>query len=112
MGNKTAVDQCNRKKNTLGEKVPFRSGIKWLQITRFGFYDYKETYDLYTPFKRVCILKNQNQKVESTRIKFDFQNLIPMEKHVISTEKLNDIRHQLRYIPPDDQPYYRKVLGT
>nr|CAI5864751.1 unnamed protein product [Callosobruchus analis] len=47
----SVLNLINRKKNTLGENVPFRDGIKWIRVSEYGSYFYKESFDPHTPFK-------------------------------------------------------------
>lgn len=54
----------NRKKDFLGEKVQFRDGIKWTRVDEYNSYLFKESYDSYTPFRKINILRHHNQKVD------------------------------------------------
>nr|CAI5856593.1 unnamed protein product [Callosobruchus analis] len=54
----SVLNLINRKKNTLGENVPFRDGIKWIRVSEYGSYFYKESFDPHTPFKEVNIIRN------------------------------------------------------
>lgn len=77
----------HKKKNLLNEKVPFRDGIKWIRIEEFGSYLYKESYDEYTPYKKVSLFKNppaQNY-VPPTDIEF---TRIHHKTGIISEKKL------------------------
>ncbi|KAL4702600.1 hypothetical protein ACJJTC_016076 [Scirpophaga incertulas] len=49
----------NRKKDVNKDKVSFRDGIRWIRVEEYGSYLYKESYDEYTPFKKVDILKKK-----------------------------------------------------
>lgn len=37
----------------------FRDNIKWIRISKFGIYQYKESFDENAPFKTVNILKDK-----------------------------------------------------
>nr|CAI5833893.1 unnamed protein product [Callosobruchus analis] len=59
----SVLNLINRKKNTLGENVPFRDGIKWIRVSEYGSYFYKESFDPHTPTKEVNIIRNSPQSV-------------------------------------------------
>uniref|UniRef100_A0A6P7H3U7 Uncharacterized protein LOC114345780 n=1 Tax=Diabrotica virgifera virgifera TaxID=50390 RepID=A0A6P7H3U7_DIAVI len=98
----------NRKKDLLNEKVNFKTGIKWIRVDVFGSYLFKESYDYYTPFKMVCILKQKN-----------FPSLLPEEfnipRHIqntgsLSKEKVDNLKEQLCFIPERDKWYYEAII--
>lgn len=101
----TQLRLFNRKKNTLNEKIAFRDGIKWIRVERYGYYLYKDTYDEYTPFKEVCILKGKGD------VKPDNIALPRIQNYgSISDEKLENLEVQVKYVPPEYRYYYENVI--
>lgn len=95
----------NKKKNTDGDKVCFRDGIKWIRVTEFGSYEYKECYDENVPFKKVNILKNKNNQ----RLNFNIQK-ITEKTGSISKEKLENIKTQITFVPEEYKWFYEEFI--
>lgn len=98
----------NRKKDLLNEKVHFKTGIKWIRVEMFGSYLFKESYDYYTPFKMVCILKQKNSP-----------SILPEDFHIprqlqntgsLSKEKIENLKEQICFVPEKDKWYYETII--
>ncbi|KAL4713396.1 hypothetical protein ACJJTC_010381 [Scirpophaga incertulas] len=95
----------NRKKDVNKDKVSFRDGIRWIRVEEYGSYLYKESYDEYTPFKKVDILK-KNIASEN----FDIER-IGRKYGTVSSEKKANIKDQLPFIKPEYRYYYETILA-
>lgn len=104
----TKLNLINRKKNTLNETVHFRDGIKWIRVNEFGCYYYKESYDPYTPFKKVNLIKNARlgppdiTDINIPRIQQKYGHL--------SDEKIGNLKTQLQFVKPPYQWYYQQIM--
>lgn len=98
----------NRKKDVLGQTVRFRDGIKWIRVEEYGSYLFKESYDPYTPFRKVNILRYKSDKEDSV-----FNIAVPRigkKIGVLSTEKKSDVKDLLKFVPLEYQWYYDAIL--
>lgn len=100
----------NKKKNLLNEKVPFRDGIKWIRIEEFGSYLYKESYDEYTPFKKVSLFKNNPPEDYSPPTDIEFTRIYHKTGN-ISQPKIDNIREQLPFIEEEHRGFYENIIG-
>ncbi|CAH1106579.1 unnamed protein product [Psylliodes chrysocephalus] len=103
----TKLNVINRKKNTLGENVPFRDKIKWIRVCEFGSYMYKESFDPKTPFKKVNIIRNSRipapENVEIPRI--------GRKTGELSAKKIANLKSQLQYIKQPYRWFYNLVIN-
>lgn len=100
-------------KNVNGDKIELRDKVKWIKMTKFGYYEYKHSFDENESWKKVCLLKtvatNTDDDSSNTSDIPDIP-LIP-GRHAIKKAKLDDIKEQLKYIPTVFQGYYKSVIA-
>ena len=99
----------NRKKDLSNEKVRFRDGIKWLRVETYGSYLFKESFDYYTPFKEVSILKYPKNK-SSLPEEFNIPRLC-RKTGSLSMEKIENLKEQLCFVPEQHKWFYEDVLS-
>ncbi|RVE42629.1 hypothetical protein evm_012715 [Chilo suppressalis] len=91
--------------NTLKQKINFKVNVKWIHVEDYGRYFYKTSYDPYTPFLEVSLLKKSSNIPE---VFITCNN----QKGKISKEKIADIKTQLEYIEKESQWYYINILNN
>jgi len=91
---KPTVDVC-------GSKIELRDKVRWLRITRFGWYQYKHSLNKEEPWKEVCLLRSGADILSSPSLE-----LVPMKSVAITKAKLEDITKQLKFIPAVYQGLY------
>lgn len=103
----TKLNLLNRKKNTLGENVPFRDGIKWIRVCEYGSYLYKESFDPYTPFKQVNIIRNSRIPLP---LKVEIERL-GKKTGELSSEKIANLKSQLQYVKEPYRWFYNAIIA-
>lgn len=99
------LNLINKKKNNDGEKVLFCDNIKWIQTSKFGSYQYKESHDENVPFQTVNIFKEKKKN----SINYTLERLTEKTGN-ISKEKLDNIRTQVKFIPDEYKWFYLQFL--
>ncbi|KAB0802996.1 hypothetical protein PPYR_05182 [Photinus pyralis] len=97
----------NKKTNLLGEKVNFRDSIKWIRVDEFGSYKYKESFDDFTPFHKVDLLKKGHRVVSGNTVTVRH---ITEKRGGLTTEKLNNLREQLQFVKEEYKWFYENIL--
>jgi len=95
----------NRQKNTAGEKVRFRDGIRWIRVESFGKYSYKESHNEEEEWKVVDIQKPRSPKLQAAPP-------LPVRQQQgrpINPKKWADIQKQLPYIPEVYRQFYSNL---
>ena len=102
----TVLGLKNNGKNTDGERVSFRDGIRWIKVTEFGKYSYKESFSDTDEWKTVEL-----QRQETTS---DISDPIPRSVHRsgIAEKKIADIRKQLPFIPLTFRTFYTNLVSN
>ena len=97
----------NNHTNTQGEAVKFRDGIRWIRVTEFGSYQYREAIDESLPWKKVILSPASCQPPENIE-------LVPKSIKCgsrINTKKLADIKKQLPYVPIVYRGFYQDIIN-
>jgi len=91
-----------RSVDTSGSKIELRDKIRWIKVTRFGWYQYKHSLTKEEPWKEVCLLRS-DVEIPLTAPSLELQ---PRQTLMIKKAKLDDITKQLRFIPTIYQGLY------
>lgn len=102
----TGLGLYNNKRNDLNEPVKFRDSIRWIRVEKFGYYLYKDSLDESAAFKRVNIAQTGVEPVDFELEKKESEE-IPLDKL-----KVENLKDQLKFIPPQYHWFYDQVLGT
>lgn len=94
-----------KKVNTQGQRIPFKSGIKWIRIDEFGKYRYRESFAEDEEWKEVNIMKGESN--HDVVIPSRSTDSVP-----IKVNKYNDIMKQMAYIPQTYRPFYQALKST
>ena len=93
----------NNHVNTDGQPVRFRDTVRWIRVSEFGTYEYRESFDTSVPWKKVVIHRAASQlPVVGVDLLARTENSRP-----ISTKKAADITKQIPYIPPVYRLFYQ-----
>jgi len=84
---KPTVDTC-------GTKIELRDKVRWIRVTKFGWFQYKHSLTKEEPFKTVRLLRTGPDILPNPTME-----LIPMQSVAIKKAKLDDIVKQLKFIP-------------
>ena len=102
------IDHRPKPMNTMGDKIEMRDQVRWIRVTKLGFYEYKHSLQEDEVWKEVDIRQRNHAIVaEKTIPELGVQ---PPTALGIKKAKLSDIRKQMRYIPDAYQGFYRKQL--
>ena len=89
-----------------GLKIELRDKVRWLRITRFGWYKYRHSLNKEEPWKEVCLWRSGANNLSSPSVQ-----LMPMKSMPISKAKLDDITKQLKFIPAVYQGLYLSLTA-
>ena len=89
-------------RDTTGAKIELRDKVRWLKVSRFGWYKYRHSLSKEEPWKEVCVLSNQSLVLSVPPL----IELLPRRTAPIKKSKLEDILKQLRFIPAIYQGLY------
>ena len=95
--------------NLDGERIQLRDRVKWIQITKFGYFQYKHSFDIDEQWKEACLVKNGTGRV-MTSDEIPDMPVIPVARRTVNSAKVNDIKKQLEFIPSIYRGYYKKVI--
>ena len=102
------IDHRPKPVNTMGDKIEMRDKVRWIRVTKLGFYEYKHSLQEDEVWKEVDIRQRNHAIVaEKTIPELGVQ---PPTALGIKKAKLSDIRKQMRYIPDAYQGFYKKQL--
>ena len=90
-----------------GERIQLRDMVKWIRITKFGYFEYKHSFDGDEQWKEACIVKT------GAMLPLDQipdMPVLPISRSVVQRAKVDDIKKQLEFIPSIYQGYYRKII--
>jgi hypothetical protein len=96
--------QMGLKKNTVnvdGTKLEMRDRVRWINISHFGTYQYRQSFSEDELWKEVRMCNN-------SVITPPVIELLPVTKVLIAGLKLNDIKKQLKFIPA----FYHGLYST
>lgn len=96
--------------NTSGEKISFRDNVRWIRVSTFGEYQYRESLDDSAPWKTVKLISNENEQHDWDSSVVSL--LKPMATQPINRKKWLDIQKQLPYIPEGHQGFYRNLTAA
>jgi hypothetical protein len=102
-----ALGLTNRTRTINGEAVRFRDGIRWIRVTTFGYYMYRESLDDDEIWKTVD-LRTTSSVSDVISISETCQKITGHIKLV----KLRDIQKQLPYIPETYRQFYSHLTAT
>ena len=74
----------NNKKNTDGDNVSFRDNVRWIRVTQFGEYSYKESFSETEAWKTVTIKRrndDQSHEVPDPALRTIPKAGIPIKKY-------------------------------
>ena len=100
------------KKNTDGERIEFRDGIRWIRTETFGEYKYKHTLTDEEPWKTVK-LRVGAEDMDHVAPVVDLVTLArPAGEHrAINKKKIDDIKKQLVHIPITYRAFYLSLAA-
>ena len=81
--------------------------MKWIQITKFGYFQYKHSFDVDEQWKEACCVKTGAVKIPG---EIPDLPVIPASRKTVNSAKVSDIKKQLEFIPSIYQGYYKKVI--
>ena len=91
--------------NMNGEKIELRDRVKWIKMTKLGYYEYKHSFDDNEEWKVVCMLSSDTGPVDVPDLPLQL-----VSRHAIKKLKVEDIKKQMQYIPIIYQGYYKSVI--
>ena len=91
--------------NMNGEKIELRDRVKWIKMTKLGYYEYKHSFDDNEEWKVVCMLSSDTGPVDVPDLPLQL-----VSRHTIKKLKVEDIKKQMQYIPIIYQGYYKSVI--
>ena len=83
--------------------------MKWIQITKFGYFQYKHSFDTDEQWKEACLVKNGTGRV-TTSDEIPDMPVLPVARRTVNSAKVSDIKKQLEFIPSIYRGYYNKVI--
>ena len=98
----------NNTSNTQGQAVKFRDRVKWIKVTAFGSYEYRESFDETSAWKSVSI-RRCSEAVKSASIELASKKTT-QGNNMVSSKKLADLAKQLKFIPSIYQPFYKNII--
>jgi len=98
----------NVKRNTDGEKIPFRDGIRWIRTVKFGEYTYKCSLTGEEQWKTVRLTTSSSDPDTDLT---DMLRPAGVTKQ-INIKKLADVRKQICYIPSTYKQFYLSLVST
>jgi hypothetical protein len=103
----TGLGLMQRHTTTDGEPVKFRDNIRWIRVTEFGSYMFKESLEEGDPWKTVNLLQSKRTVPNDNVVSISQACLKKTGsiKHV----KLQDIKKQLPYIPETYKQFYSQL---
>ena len=94
--------------NVQGDKVELRDKVKWIKILKFGYFQYKHSFDDNESWKEVCILKACHPSIQP--VNEPEVSVSPVVHRVIKKAETDDTKKQLKFIPKLFQGYYQNVI--
>jgi hypothetical protein len=91
-------------------------------VDEYGSYLFKETYDEYTPFRKVSLLKQDKKDTNSKSKKKVPQKMTTSSSKTVcikrkekpygnvTKEKINNLKAQLKYVKEEHRWFYEKVI--
>ena len=88
--------------------MKFRDRVKWIKVTAFGSYEYRESFDETSAWKSVSI-RRCSEAVKSASIELASKKTT-QGNNMVSSKKLADLAKQLKFIPSIYQPFYKNII--
>ncbi|KAG8311170.1 hypothetical protein J6590_048769 [Homalodisca vitripennis] len=95
-----------RKTDLLKKKVCFRDGIKWIRVEEFGCYYFKESYDPNMPFRKVNLLRHDNQPQPDNITVPRYVN----PRGSLTEDKINNLQEQMLFVKEQFRWFYEQVF--
>jgi hypothetical protein len=89
-----------------GRKIEMRDKVRWIRMCEFGVFEYKHSFNSDEEWKQVVISCN-NDVLPCPLIQ-----LLPAANVPIAAPKLNDIKAQLKYVPPIYHGMYNSLTAA
>jgi len=106
-----ALGLKHHKKSTDGVQVPFRDQVRWIRVTTFGSYMFRESFEEDEAWKTVNLLPENCTATEpdaSTTVKI--ADCCEKITGNVKKSKLDDIVKQLEYIPEAFRFFYTNLI--
>ena len=90
-----------------GERVKFRDAVRWIRVTEFGSYQYRESFEETSPWKTVDIKRHSGRpELNVEQVHLQPKTQLPL----LSSAKLTDLGKQLCYVPTVYRPFYQALI--